>query len=607
MTVFRLTEVSMTPSLIIDLVPSFTPIRTACELVAHSFIFIAHANLIASASWVWYKTHHFLDVRNPNNKCWRNKRFVPRLTVRTVSSYASPLPTTSPTRASRTDVAALTVTSKASTCHQLQHRRETQFAQQKNVLRNHAQSLFKDSDTEDERRELLRQASTLLHEADPSLTPSKQKRTSFQSQYSHSRIHDIPEDELIFELQHHLEVNGRIRLSDEHTRVSLLSLLALYPSLDTPARHFEFLNLRTGYTPVLPRSYDSSDSAPSIDAPTPPLRTDTVKSTEERLIDVPTPDFARPDPNLPDQTEFSPVMTSDPDTIEETPGKPTPRQETDKFTPPTSTSSPIASPTMSYHHTLHPTPMSGPPVPYGDEDTVKQEGVIYASAHRDRQRSGRFDDWAAHLESALDVGNFEKARKLRLMRSKLYGEAAEEFDTFKLDNPIRSQEYAAVKARLFKLFHSIETRSQRSVEFHNMKRESVENMRRYANRIRKAFHKAYPMDGILESATAASREQMMMDRFLEGLPSDVQVPLKYKKFASFETLIDRAELTALDIKESQTRVRIHAAYSSTNAQTHQNELTSVLEALNRLSTKVDQNATTHKAKLQQSLAEMKRQ
>ncbi|XP_045032412.1 uncharacterized protein LOC123474377 [Daphnia magna] len=225
----------------------------------------------------------------------------------------------------------------------------------------------------------------------------------------------------------------------------------------------------------------------------------------------------------------------------------------------------------------------------------------------DRQRSGRFDDWAAHLESALDLGNFEEARKLRLMRSKLYGEAAEEFDTFKLDNPIRSQEYAAVKARLFKLFHSTETRSQRSVEFHNMKREPEENMRRYANRIRKAFHKAYPMDGILDSATTASREQMMMDRFLEGLPSDVQVPLKYKKFASFETLIDRAELTALAIEESQTRVRIHAAYSSTNAPTHQNELSSVLEALNRLSTKVDQNATTHNAELQQSLAEMKRQ
>ncbi|KAK4028730.1 hypothetical protein OUZ56_021749 [Daphnia magna] len=103
---------------------------------------------------------------------------------------------------------------------------------------------------QEERRELLRQASTLLHEADPSLTPSNKKKTSFHSQYWHSRIHDISEDELIFELQHHLEANGRIRLSDEHTKVSLLSLLALYPSLDTPVSLSELLNLRMGYTSV---------------------------------------------------------------------------------------------------------------------------------------------------------------------------------------------------------------------------------------------------------------------------------------------------------------------------------------------------------------------
>ncbi|KAI9550516.1 hypothetical protein GHT06_005392 [Daphnia sinensis] len=140
-----------------------------------------------------------------------------------------------------------------------------------------------------------------------------------------------------------------------------------------------------------------------------------------------------------------------------------------------------------------------------------------------------------------------------------------------------------------------------------MKREPEENMRRYANRIRKAFHKAYPMEGILDSATTASREQMMMDRFLEGLPSDVQIPLKYKKFASFDALIDRAELTALAVEESQTRVRIHAAYASTNVPNNQNELTSVLEALHRLGAKVDQNVTTQNMELQQSLAEMKRQ
>ncbi|KZS18244.1 Uncharacterized protein APZ42_015662 [Daphnia magna] len=121
--------------------------------------------------------------------------------------------------------------------------------------------------------------------------------------------------------------------------------------------------LLTTAPPRIQSDYGSSDSAPSIDAPTPPLRTDTVQSTEERLIDVPTPDLARPDPNLPDPTEFIPVTTSVPDTIEETLGKPTPRQETDKFTPPTSTSSPIALPTMSCHHTPHPTPVSDPPCP----------------------------------------------------------------------------------------------------------------------------------------------------------------------------------------------------------------------------------------------------
>lgn len=81
----------------------------------------------------------------------------------------------------------------------------------------------------------------------------------------------------------------------------------------------------------------------------------------------------------------------------------------------------------------------------------------------DRQRSGRFDDGAAYLEATLDLGNFEEACKLCLMRSKLYREATEEFENFKLDNPIRAQEYSAIKERLLMLFHSTETISQRSM------------------------------------------------------------------------------------------------------------------------------------------------
>ena len=145
-----------------------------------------------------------------------------------------------------------------------------------------------------------------------------------------------------------------------------------------------------------------------------------------------------------------------------------------------------------------------------------------------------------------------------LLRSKLYGEAADEFDNFKLENPIRAQSYTSIKERLHKLFHSTETRSKQSVEFHNMQREPEENMRRYANRIRKAFSLAYPLTSILDKATSHSREQIMMDRFLEGLSFDVQTRLKYKEFGSFEKLIEKAEMTAMAVEEAEVRNRLNA-------------------------------------------------
>ncbi|KZS08283.1 Uncharacterized protein APZ42_027748 [Daphnia magna] len=171
----------------------------------------------------------------------------------------------------------------------------------------------------------------------------------------------------------------------------------------------------------------------------------------------------------------------------------------------------------------------------------------------DRDCSGRFDDWLAHLESVLVLGDFEESRKIILLRSKLYGEAAYEFDNFKLENPISAQIYDGVKERLMKLFYSTQTRSKQSVFFHNMQRESEENMRRYTNRIRKVFHLVYPIKSTIDKATAFSREQIMMDRFLEGMSFDVQTRLKYKEFETFEKLIEKAEMTAMAVEETQVR------------------------------------------------------
>ena len=148
------------------------------------------------------------------------------------------------------------------------------------------------------------------------------------------------------------------------------------------------------------------------------------------------------------------------------------------------------------------------------------------------------------------------------MRSKLYGEAAEEFDLFKIDSPIKAKEYEAVKARLMKLFHSKETRSQRSVEFHNMRREPEENMRWYANRMRKAFQLAYPLNSSIDKVSMKSREQIMMDRFVEGLQMELQLKLKHKEFPSFEKLIEKGENLAITLEETQTRHQIHAVYTT---------------------------------------------
>ncbi|KAK4007229.1 hypothetical protein OUZ56_012389 [Daphnia magna] len=111
------------------------------------------------------------------------------------------------------------------------------------------------------------------------------------------------------------------------------------------------------------------------------------------------------------------------------------------------------------------------------------------------------------------------------------------------------------------------------------------------------------MEGVLDAATTASREQMMMDR----LKHDLQPQLKHKQFNSFEAVIDKADLAAMAIEENQTRERIQAAYSSPNIPSNRNELEGVLKALEKLITKIDRTVTAQTSEFKQSLADIKRQ
>lgn len=152
-------------------------------------------------------------------------------------------------------------------------------------------------DSEEERLALIRKAATLLFNPDPSFPTQNGTRVSFYSQYWHTSIVDIPGDEFVAELQHQLEANHRNPLTDEEAHTALESLLILHPHLNTPAKVFEYLNLRTGYTPIQLRSYENSEGSQASPGqpPTPPHRTVEENSPfthQEKLVDVPTPDFA---------------------------------------------------------------------------------------------------------------------------------------------------------------------------------------------------------------------------------------------------------------------------------------------------------------------------
>jgi hypothetical protein len=124
--------------------------------------------------------------------------------------------------------------------------------------------------------------------------------------------------------------------------------------------------------------------------------------------------------------------------------------------------------------------------------------------------------------------------------------------------------------------------------------------------MRKAFHLAYPLLNKNDLSTNASREQMLMDRFIEGLQPDLQIRLKHKNFHSFEKLIDKAELLAMAMEEAQTRSRIHAVYAAREESTLSSELARVVEALERLTEKIEKKASTHNDEIQNSLALMKK-
>ncbi|EFX61711.1 hypothetical protein DAPPUDRAFT_121124, partial [Daphnia pulex] len=121
-----------------------------------------------------------------------------------------------------------------------------------------------DPSQEAERRALLAKNETLISEAENTLVNSFNSQNFFLH-YGNLPIIDVPQDELLFEIKHHLLLNHRELLNDSELTDAVRALLITRPELDTPVKLFRYLELQTNYSPLL----SPTDQQPLLENTTP--------------------------------------------------------------------------------------------------------------------------------------------------------------------------------------------------------------------------------------------------------------------------------------------------------------------------------------------------
>ncbi len=107
-----------------------------------------------------------------------------------------------------------------------------------------------DPSQEAERRALLAKNETLISEAESTLIHSFNSQ-NFLLHYGNLPIIDVNQDELLFEIKHHLLLNHWELLNDSELTDAVRALLITRPELDTPVKLFRYLELQTNYFPLL--------------------------------------------------------------------------------------------------------------------------------------------------------------------------------------------------------------------------------------------------------------------------------------------------------------------------------------------------------------------
>ena len=198
----------------------------------------------------------------------------------------------------------------------------------------------------------------------------------------------------------------------------------------------------------------------------------------------------------------------------------------------------------------------------------------------------RFETWIRTFESIVDMGNFDDAKKIKLLSSKFTNVAAETLDDFIKSRPNNGITYAAAKEHLMQRFHGTETRELYEKEYRSCIKQPSESILDYAHRLKKIFKHVYPLTDYQRNIPDVinMQEQMLKDKFTSGLPIKLREKVKFKTFATFEDLIKTAtkyDVAIQEIEDEKRQIEIvsHIAGCNRSEQKTDPEVTDAIKLL----------------------------
>ena len=163
-------------------------------------------------------------------------------------------------------------------------------------------------------------------------------------------------------------------------------------------------------------------------------------------------------------------------------------------------------------------------------------GRVSGASSVDGLKAPRFEQWIRSFESILDIASWEDGKKIKLLSSKLTNLAAEALDDFLRSG---SKSYAEIKISLMERFHGHETRLMYSSEYKTCRMQPSELPIDYACRLKKLFYFTFPLSesNKANTDTLNKLEEVLKDKFVDGLPLEIRHKVRDKTFETFDDLV----------------------------------------------------------------------